>query len=207
MERESFASKRMESHESETIRAKKSTDWKLGYFSLWWLRMARKNTIQKENKSMKKMTAFFKLNKIQNVKPDSEVTRNYHSNKRTPPVGVCAQNDVNNGCPPAQQSTSLATISTPSKGLKRTFEGEHNDSPAKQNKVCLQLVNEASQNSNATENTNTQVQIRPKQIDLITDSNLKKMAAILASEPGDISLEERGYRTRGVQNTPIFCMT
>ena len=64
-------------------------------------------------------------------------------------------------------------------------------------------MNEASQNSNISltrlmdtiENTNTQVQIRPKQIELNTDSNLKKMAAILASEPGDISLEERGYCT------------
>jgi hypothetical protein len=59
--------------EPETIRAKNSSDWKLGFFSLWWLRMARESA--KEKKSMKKMTAFFKLNKIQNVKPDSEVHR------------------------------------------------------------------------------------------------------------------------------------
>ena len=165
--------------------------------------MARESTIQTENKLMKRMTTFFQLSKIPNVKLHSEVTRKYQSDKRRPPVAVYAQNDVINGCPPNQQSGSLATISTPSKGLKRTFEGEHNDSPAKQNKVCLQLVNEASQNSNisltrlmnTTENIITQVQIRPKQIDLITDSNLKKMAAILASELGDISLEERGYCT------------
>ena len=105
----------------------------------------------KSTRSMKKMTTFVQLIKIQNVQLDSEVTRRYQSDIRTPPVEVYAKNNMINGCPPTQQSTSLATISisTPSKGLERTFEGEHHDdSPAKQNKVCLQLVNEASQNSN-----------------------------------------------------------
>ena len=199
MDRENFASNRMDVQELVSMRGKEPSGMKLGYFSLWWLRMAREATIQGENKSMKKMTTYFQLNKIQNVSLDSQVIRNYQSDKRTPPVGLCAQNDVIKGCPPTQQSTSLASssISTPSKGVKRTFKGEHNDSPAKQNKVCLQLVNEASQNSNILlKDTNyeitTQVQTKTKQTDLINDGNLKKMAAILASETLDISLEERG---------------
>ena len=105
------------------------------------------------------------------------------------------KNDLINGCPPTQQSSSLASTfisTTPSKGVKRNFDGEHNDSPAKSNKVCLQLVNEASLNSNTTTNVITQVQIKPKQIDLI---DLRKVAPILLSETLNISLEERGTCT------------
>ena len=71
---DSLASKGMEFQEPERIRTKKPSDWKLGYFSLWWLRMARESTNQKETKSMKKMTTFFQLYKIQNEKIYSEVT-------------------------------------------------------------------------------------------------------------------------------------
>ena len=148
MEREGRASHRLDPPINPVgMKTSKTMDWKLGYLTLWWMRMARESKTKREEKSMKNISTYFQRNKIKNV--SREHTMKYpDGNSRTPPVERCG--DVIKECPPPQQSThnrSLAVKLTPGKGLKQIFEGEQESSPAKLYRVGPCMNNDASQNT------------------------------------------------------------
>jgi hypothetical protein len=204
MEREGSASHRLDSPINPVrMKTRKTMDWKLGYLTLWWMRMARESKTEHEEKSMRNISTYFQRNKIKNV--SREHTMNYPvGNLRTPPVE--RDGDTIKGHPPPQQSThntSLTVKLTPGKGLKQILDGEQKSSPAKLYRVGPYMNNDASQH---TEPFNRLLDTTPgkvslsdhmhsEKIDLIMDSGLASSAANLRSEAVDLSLEERGFVT------------
>ena len=99
------------------------------------------------------------------------------------------------------QNASLAVISTPGKGKKRTCEGQH---IAKISRKGPSIYREASQHTDhfltslldtTQGKSNYMSHERSEQITSITDSDLMSSVAILVLEPVDISSEERGHAT------------
>ena len=155
---------------------------------------------------MKKLMATFLLQNKLNKSMSHDITKTFQDDRGTPPVEICDNDDVIEGCPPplSTQNASLAVISTPGKGKKRTCEGQHIGSPAKISRKGPSIYREASQHTDhfltslldtTQGKSNYMSHERSERITSITDNDLMSSAAILVLEPVDLSLEERGHAT------------